>query len=508
MKGSPNMAPFICLLIVSLNVVISGGIENLQREDWAFDFAASTDDNGLAVLKEHYPRPSDQRTCQLFTPRQNLFMLPIQTNTTHDVEEVLRFDLGFSISETRKVQATVELIWVRVTLMQASFGFNQFKLVRAHQKINRIPGSVEINRKDLLAKHIQSMKKTFGNEEFDFHPESFLIPEDSDALLKESGENPEQKYIVKPIYGGQGRGIHLVKGSEIADLGLSDNFMVQRYIENPLLVDGYKHTLRLYVLITSVNPLRVYIHRKGIIKFAGVRFESSIDKHNTNNSDMHITHPPQEVELVDTETSRVNWNDGPYRWSLQEYFKYLGEQGINTDSLWNQIKDGITKMVISVEEAMYNATSSDNPDFSRNTFQLMGTDVELDANYKPWIIESNINPALKYFVPFEHQEKRNLVVDTFNMVEITDFDSKQFKNDIRQKLLRDFPNLVEDEQAVLTDFVYENITKGEYELLYPARDADKYFGYFSSRVDRRLDRFQLGLAKNKSYETNKQRNEL
>lgn len=44
--------------------------------------------------------------------------------------------------------------------------------------------------------------------------------------------------------------------------------MVQEYVGKPLLMDKLKFDLRVYVLVTQCDPVRIYVHKEGLVRFA------------------------------------------------------------------------------------------------------------------------------------------------------------------------------------------------------------------------------------------------
>jgi len=71
---------------------------------------------------------------------------------------------------------------------------------------------------------------------------------------------------VKPEASCQGKGIFLVNDS--TEVKESDHYVVQQYLKKPLLIDGLKFDCRLYVLVLSVDPLRIYLFKEGLARFS------------------------------------------------------------------------------------------------------------------------------------------------------------------------------------------------------------------------------------------------
>lgn len=59
--------------------------------------------------------------------------------------------------------------------------------------------------------------------------------------------------------------VYLVQN--LSDLVYYSNAVVQRYVQNPLLIGGYKFDLRLYVCVPSFRPLTIYLYREGLARY-------------------------------------------------------------------------------------------------------------------------------------------------------------------------------------------------------------------------------------------------
>lgn len=64
--------------------------------------------------------------------------------------------------------------------------------------------------------------------------------------------------------------------------------MIQKYLSNPYLIDNLKFDLRIYVLIGSISPLKIYFYNEGLARFATQDYE---EPHQENFKDnyLHLT---------------------------------------------------------------------------------------------------------------------------------------------------------------------------------------------------------------------------
>ena len=69
----------------------------------------------------------------------------------------------------------------------------------------------------------------------------------------------------------QGRGIFLTREMP-SQIDMSTPLVAQRYIARPLLLDGFKFDLRLYVLVTGCDPLRIFLHEQGLVRLASQQY--------------------------------------------------------------------------------------------------------------------------------------------------------------------------------------------------------------------------------------------
>ncbi|XP_072763797.1 tubulin polyglutamylase TTLL5-like isoform X1 [Anoplolepis gracilipes] len=282
-----------------------------------------------------------------------------------------------------------------------------------YQKVNHFPRSYEITRKDRLYKNIEAMQRSKGFRHLDFIPQTFLLPTEAKELIS-AHFRYRGLWIVKPKASSRGRGIYIVNNPE--KILTDESVIVAQYINNPLLVDGHKCDLRLYVAVTNYDPLLIYLYEEGLVRFAAVKYDGG--NQYIWNPCMHLCNysiNKFHVDYVKSEDPDAE-NVG-HKWTLSALLRHLRSMGQDTESLMQRIEDIIIKSILATASGIVSGLKQfvKHPD---TCFELFGFDILIDDTLKPWLLEVNLTPSLGCDSPLDVRLKSALIADLFTLVGI------------------------------------------------------------------------------------------
>jgi tubulin polyglutamylase TTLL4 len=132
---------------------------------------------------------------------------------------------------------------------------------------------MQIGRKDNMWRNIFRLKRKHGKD-YDICPKTYIFPEDT-KRFKQDRESEKKKnvlYILKPAALSCGRGIKII--GKNTNIGKRKGYVASRYLHKPHLINGYKYDLRVYILVSSFDPLRVYMYDEGLVRFATEKYST------------------------------------------------------------------------------------------------------------------------------------------------------------------------------------------------------------------------------------------
>ena len=287
-----------------------------------------------------------------------------------------------------------------------------FEQLDATKSINHIPGNNGLTIKDFLHNTLATardrLESTTRKSRMDYFPRVYTLPDDYHDWLQYAHDDPDHRWILKPKNSSRGRGIEVVR--DLADVPVDNKFMVQDYLDDPHLINDRKYVLRLYVLVSSIEPFRVYLYDEGFAKLASDPY----DLDDLDNPFAHLTNPDINALNEDAEAPVVFVN-------FKEYRKWLREQGHDDALLFDKVRDLVTLTSLSVRERMHSRTSQiDAP--TNGCYELMGFDCFINADLKPYLLECNLSPDLKVCSgpedggDIEYEVKNQVVLDMVSLL--------------------------------------------------------------------------------------------
>eukprot|EP00928_Gymnodinium_smaydae_P064365 TRINITY_DN4770_c1_g1_i2.p1 TRINITY_DN4770_c1_g1~~TRINITY_DN4770_c1_g1_i2.p1 ORF type:complete len:711 (+),score=135.18 TRINITY_DN4770_c1_g1_i2:43-2133(+) len=264
------------------------------------------------------------------------------------------------------------------------------------QLVNHIPNNDVITNKVYFIGTMREHEESTGSK-FVYHPPSYVSDKAADKLaaLAEAESNPTCVWILKPARGLGGNGIELVQGAtelrerlfpqardmsvETAKAPIRDGWVIQQYVERPLLLAGRKFDMRAYCLVARTDPHLWFFHA-GYCKVALEEYDvSKLDDRfmHLTNACVQKSHPKYRESLR-----------GSHIWSEADAEAHLASVGGPT-GFWPQVHEEMKRALGWIYRA-----SKDKLERRAGYFDLWGVDFILDEGLGVHLLEVNSNPAM------------------------------------------------------------------------------------------------------------------
>lgn len=295
----------------------------------------------------------------------------------------------------------------------------EYRLCTSWQKINHFAGSFLLGRKAELNQRMTELSLRTGQKSVDFYPLSFITPTELPQLVKKWKEVPY--WIEKPSSSSRGEGITVVSSSTSDPP--QNSFVVQRFIERPLLINGrHKFDVRLYALVTSVAPLRIYMHECGLARIATHEYCQSKNGEVIDVSDLAAM-----LTNVSLNRNEEGFSVEEQKIPLEKLYEILRKQGINTDLIVNEFERIVSFTIISAASKIRKYHQAIVP-HRQTSFELFGFDVLVDENLKCWLMEVNISPSMSgKDAEFDRIQKYQIMAEMYNIGRVIDCDPSSVK---------------------------------------------------------------------------------
>jgi hypothetical protein len=267
--------------------------------------------------------------------------------------------------------------------------------LQAWQRISRLYGLRKtLWNKDRFCDTMSSALKGYKvvDEKDEFVFPCWILPSAYEDLMKQAkARYKKRQFILKPTDRGEGAGIIVMDNWKKlpkwkAEFPDNDEIVVQTYLPNPFLINSRKWDMRTYVLVTSIHPLRVYMFRDGLVRFASSKYEA--DAKDGGKKTAFLTN------------TSINKKTGAavddLTWPFPQVYEHLKQRNIDPDNLWERIERSVVQVLLAAEPAFVRQFQKLQNDYTcANCYQLLGVDVIVDDDLTPRIIEVNGEPSME-----------------------------------------------------------------------------------------------------------------
>ena len=191
-----------------------------------------------------------------------------------------------------------------------------------------------------------------------------------------------------------------------------NNLIIQKYIEEPLLYNGRKFDIRIWVLFTYIG--KDYKYEAFVFKEGHLKACSDIFNIDSDNLFIHLTN--YSVQKHNKNFSKVEIGN--------EISFQLFQQELNRQNSGKNFKKDIFPEMIKIIGLTLKAVKNKINIMNRkNCFEIFGYDFILDVNFKPFLLEINTNPGLEESSPLIKMLVPRMIDDALRLTIDKSFDN-------------------------------------------------------------------------------------
>ncbi|XP_001601458.2 tubulin glycylase 3A-like isoform X1 [Nasonia vitripennis] len=155
-----------------------------------------------------------------------------------------------------------------------------------------------------------------------------------------------------------------------------DYYVIQKYIERPLLINGTKFDIRQWFLVTSTFPLTIWSFREALLRFSSRPYTTT-----TYHEAIHLCNTAVQEKYHNLAKASEEWDCE----RLNEYLKYNNDDEPYWDKIYPKMSQAIVLTMLAAQDYMDRRPCS---------FELYGADFMVMEDLSVWLIEINTNPRM------------------------------------------------------------------------------------------------------------------
>jgi hypothetical protein len=268
-------------------------------------------------------------------------------------------------------------------------------IIKINQSPNDDPSLIQLDDKVNLHKLLQNDNSSKTSS---FWPQGIILPAETNKLQNLAGDD-DGLWICKQRAGYGSHGNQIVTIKQALSLITPEECLLQQMVDPPLLLEGRKFSLRIYVV--SFGDTGQFVSTHGLVKLASVLFAEGDD--DANDERVHMTNSGRETQMMQQD--------------LQYLQRQFQQSGFSYETLWKDLRQAIgTVMKVYNDEK---ATGlQDGADWDEKLSRLgipkiMGFDFVVDGACQPWLLEVNRFPGLEPRDDGDRQVKHQVVRDAW-----------------------------------------------------------------------------------------------